>query len=182
MTEVIVDLVLLSLLGATAIAILRTKNLFAAAMLSGIYSLVSACIFVVLDAVDVAFTEAAVGAGIATILMLGSLALTGHDHAVARTTSLLPTLVVLVTSGVLIYGTLDMPRFGDANAPIHLHVAPHYLELSGAEIGVPNVVTSVLASYRGYDTLGEVTVIFTASVAVVALIGRRRRKLDKEIS
>ena len=41
--------------------------------------------------------------------------------------------------------------------------------------GIPNVVTSVLASYRGYDTLGEVTVIFTAGIAVLLLLGNWRR-------
>ena len=59
-------------------------------------------------------------------------------------------------------------------------MVPRYLEASGAEIGVPNVVTSVLASYRGYDTLGEVTVIFTAGIGVMVLIGRSRRRRDKD--
>ena len=71
---------------------------------------------------------------------------------------------MIVTGGFLVYGTLDMPPFGDADDPVHKHVAPRYLEQSGSEIGVPNVVTSVLASYRGYDTLGETAVVFTAGV------------------
>jgi multicomponent Na+:H+ antiporter subunit B len=57
-------------------------------------------------------------------------------------------------------------------------VAPRYIEESGDEIGVPNIVTSVLASYRGYDTLGEVTVIFTAACGVLVLLGRSRRRSD----
>ena len=65
-----VDIALLVLLGITAFSIIRQKNLFAAVMMAGIYSLLSAALFVVMDAVDVAFTEAAVGAGISTILML----------------------------------------------------------------------------------------------------------------
>ena len=67
---------LLSLLAVTALAAIRLRNLFAVVMLSGIYSLLSAAFFVVMDAVDVAFTEAAVGAGVATVFMLGALALT----------------------------------------------------------------------------------------------------------
>jgi len=62
-------------------------------------------------------------------------------------------------------------------------VAPRYLEESGTEIGIPNVVTSVLASYRGYDTLGETAVIFTAGVGVLVLLGsarRLRRKREKD--
>ena len=80
----VVDVTLLILLSVTALAIIRQRNLFAAIMLAGIYSLLSAGLFVVMDAVDVAFTEAAVGAGISTILVLGTLALVGHDHAVSH--------------------------------------------------------------------------------------------------
>jgi multicomponent Na+:H+ antiporter subunit B len=69
-----------------------------------------------------------------------------------------------------------MPNFGDPNAPIHHHVAPRYIEDSGREVVVPNIVTSILASYRGYDTLGEVTVIFTAACGVLVLLGRARRR------
>ena len=81
----------------------------------------------------------------------------------------------MVTGAALVYGTLDMPRWGDPSAPVHGHVAPRYIEASPDEIGIPNMVTSVLASYRGYDTLGEVTVIFTAGVGVLILIGIARR-------
>ena len=49
-----------------------------------------------------------------------------------------------------------------------------YIIESGNEIGIPNLVTSVLASYRGYDTLGEITVIFTACIGVLILLGRSK--------
>ena len=148
-------------------------------MLSGIYSLLSAGLFVTLDAVDVAFTEAAVGGGISTVLLLGTLALTGEDSKPRRERWRIALPVVLITGGALIYGTLDMPRYGDPNAPIHQHVVPRYIQDSGQETGLPNIVTSVLASYRGYDTMGEVTVIFTAGIGVMVQLGaatRRRRR------
>ena len=100
--------------------------------------------------------------------------------------------MLLATGALLIYGTLDMPRYGDPTAPINQHVANRYIEKSGAEIGLPNIVTSVLASYRGYDTFGETAVVFTAAVGVLAIIGRskggsmptstvaRRRKEDED--
>jgi multicomponent Na+:H+ antiporter subunit B len=73
-----------------------------------------------------------------------------------------------------------MPNYGDPDAPIHQHVAPTYLADSKPKTGIPNVVTVVLASYRGYDTLGEVTVIFTAGICVMVLLqGRRRRRKAK---
>jgi len=158
------------------IAIARLRNLFAVVMLTGIFSLLGAAIYVIMDAVDVAFTEAAVGAGISTVLMVGTLALTTHVEKVTPDASTIASgLLVLLTGGVLIYGTLDMPRYGDPKAPVHQHVAPRYLQESGKEVGLPNVVTSVLASYRGFDTLGEVFVIFTAAAGVLAILGRSRR-------
>jgi multicomponent Na+:H+ antiporter subunit B len=175
--------VLVFFLAVTALAIMRLRSLFAIVMLSGIYSLFAAGIFVQLDAVDVAFTEASVGAGMSTVLMLGTLALTGRHEKVPRHMPLLPLIVVLATGAALIYGTLDMPHYGDANAPINKHVAPLYLREAPKTTGVPNVVTGVLASYRGYDTLGETTVIFTAGIGVLLLLGgalRRRRRRGRE--
>lgn len=175
-TVEIVDIALLVLLAVTGITIIRQKNLFAAVMLAGIYSLLSAGLFVVMDAVDVAFTEAAVGAGISTVLMLGTLALVGYKerepkHAWAIE-DWIPLVVVLITGAALIYGTSDIPPFGDPDNPIHHHVADHYLEESYHEIHIPNVVTSVLGSYRGYDTMGETAVIFAAMVGVLLLLAR----------
>ena len=181
MTEAIVNILLLAFMAATVLLIVRLHRMFAVVMLGGIYSLMAATMFVVLDAVDVAFTEAAVGAGISTVLLLGALALTGDKEKPAPQHRLLSLLVVAATGAALIYGTLDMPHYGDPNAPIHQHVAPTYIAESVPKTTVPNVVTAVLASYRGYDTLGEVTVIFTAGVGVMLLLGRRRRqKKDTE--
>ena len=77
---------------------------------------------------------------------------------------------------MLVYGTLGLPAFSDPEAPIHKHVAPRYINESLKETGVPNVVTAVLASYRGYDTLGETTVVFPAGIGVIALLRQRKRK------
>ena len=181
MIDSVVDITLLSLIAIHAIAIIRMRNLFAVIMLFGGFSFLSAGLFVVMDAADVAFTEAAVGAGISTVLMLATLALTYtpdvvKEEKIPTHKPWLPLIVVLITGALLIYGTWDIPAFGDANAPAQKHVAPYYLEKSLPETGVPNVVTAVLASYRGFDTLGEVTVIFTAGIAVLLLLGGRRKR------
>jgi len=177
MIEAIIDFVLLAMMAITGLGLVWIRNLFAVVMLSGIFSLLAAVLYVVLDAVDVAFTEAAVGAGIATVLGLATLAATRIEiESPPRRQRAGPLLLVMITGSVLLYGTLDMPRFGDPNAPIHRHVAPRYIQESAEEVGPPNIVTSVLASYRGYDTLGEVTVIFTAAAGVLALLGRGRRR------
>ena len=76
--EGLLDIVLLGFLAVTALAAVRLRDLFAVVMLFGIYSLLAAGLFVVMDAVDVAFTEAAVGAGISTALFLGAMVLTSR--------------------------------------------------------------------------------------------------------
>ena len=170
---------LLSFLAVMAIGILRLRNLFAVVMLSGIYSLLSAGLFVALDAVDVAFTEAAVGGGIATLLMLGTLALTTDREKLPEgRLQIFPLLAVVVTGALLIYGTLDMPGYGDPAAPIHQHVAPRYIAEAERETSVPNVVTAILASYRGFDTMGELAVIFTAGIGVILLLGGARKRRE----
>jgi multicomponent Na+:H+ antiporter subunit B len=85
---------------------------------------------------------------------------------------------------VIVWGTLVLPPFGTADSIIHRHVAPRYLAESIKDTNVPNVVTSVLADYRGYDTLGETTVIFTAGIGVLLLLrgSRRRGRADEEKS
>lgn len=81
-------------------------------------------------------------------------------------------LVALLTGGLLIYGTKDMPKWGDPNSPASLHVTPRYIEKTIEETATPDMVTSVLADYRGYDTLGETTVIFSAGIACLLLLRR----------
>ncbi|MGB1928405.1 MAG: DUF4040 domain-containing protein [Mariniblastus sp.] len=183
---------ILALLAATAVTVARIRNLWAAVMFTGIYSFLSASWMLILDAPDVAFTEAAVGAGITTILMLATLSLTPRRQRKSGRLSsedfeerpskspLLPLLIVTITGCALVYGTFDMPHFGDPNAPIQVYPNPSFVEKSQPDMhGLPNVVTAVLASYRGYDTLGETAVIFTAGIAVLLIL---RKNTDDQSS
>jgi multicomponent Na+:H+ antiporter subunit B len=88
---------------------------------------------------------------------------------------LIALIAVCLTGALLIYGTVDMPHWGDPGSPASLHVSPRYIEKTMEETAVPNMVTSVLADYRGYDTLGETTVIFTAGIACILLMRRFSR-------
>jgi len=185
----------------TAVMVARLTNLFAAAMLTGMFSLLSACLFTLMDAVDVAFTEASVGAGISTVLILGTLALTSKTEY-QQPTRMLPFIVVALTGFALVVGTFDMPKYGSPDAKIHTQVSKHYLEREfkafkqaqaahgpdapktaephPKQVGLQNLVTSVLASYRSYDTLGETAVVFTAGVGVMLLLLGRRRPEDDD--
>lgn len=163
--------VLLTLLVVTAIAIVVTPNLFVAVMLMSIFSLLMAATFFLLDAADVALTEAAIGAGMSTILFLGALALIAEREAQTQARrSWLPLAVIALTACTLIFATFDKPRLGDPAAPVHQHVAPWYLEQTPVLMEISNVVTAVLASFRAYDTLGEVLVILTAGLGVMLIL------------
>ena len=87
------------------------------------------------------------------------------------------TLLALLAglAALLIFVETDLPDRGDPQSPANQHVSPEYLARSEEEIGMPNVVTAVLADYRGYDTLGETLVIFTAGLAAVLVLMRRGR-------
>ena len=180
--ETLVAVVLLTFLVVIAIGIIVLRDLLAAVILLGMYSLVAAGAFVVMDAVDVAFTEAAVGAGISTILFLGALSFTKHEQKPRSHDSVLAMIFVVITGGLLIYGSLDMPHYGRADSPAQSHpeLAERFIYQSADEVGPPNLVTSVLASYRGYDTLGETVVVFAAGIAVLSLLGLKRRRPEDE--
>jgi multicomponent Na+:H+ antiporter subunit B len=113
--------------------------------------------------------------------MLATLALTkDYQEKKPAHRARIPLLVVLITGAALVYGTYDIPSFGDPQSPAQQHLKSRYIDQSGEEIGIANTVTAVLASYRGYDTLGEVVVIFTAGIGVILLIGGRLRSRDEK--
>lgn len=178
MTEVMINIFLVSLMVVIAILVLRTRRLFAAIVMAGAYSLISAAMFVNLDAVDVAFTEAAVGAGISTVLLLAAMArLPAEEKPAPMRFSLMigPLVVCLVAGGLLMTAVIALPPFGAADAPAHIHVAPRFLSESYDALHIPNVVTTVLASYRGFDTLGETIVIFAAGLGVLLLLAGKTK-------
>ena len=179
--ETVIIGTLLVMMAVVTVVIAVQRNLFSVVILSGVYSFLMATVLVALDAVDVAMTEAAVGAGISTVLFLSALYLSRGEEMKPLHKPLLPLVVALATGAALIYATVDLPAFSDPGAPMHQHVAPRYINEGLRETGVPNIVTAVLASYRGYDTLGETTVVFTAGIGVIVLL-RRLRSRKKEPS
>ncbi|MCB1377218.1 MAG: DUF4040 domain-containing protein [Alphaproteobacteria bacterium] len=174
--EIYINAVLLSLLVFITIAIIRQRSLFGVVLLAGAYSFLIASMMIVLDAVDVAMTEAAVGAGISTVVLLATLHLTKTREYPQPRPALVPFFVTVFTGAALVWGTFTLPPFGEADTPMHQNTAPKYLDDAKDHRVAPNVVTAVLADYRGYDTLGETTVIFTAGMGIMMLLRARRRK------
>ncbi len=174
----LVDMGLLVVLSVSALMLVRCNSPLNTIILNALYSFTICSLFVIMDAVDVAFTEAAVGAGISTVLFLCVIHPDDESGRLFVWPGPLATVVALATGLLLVFGTFDMPLYGDPQVPVHTHLVTRFLEDSGTEIGIPNVVTSVLASYRGYDTLGEVVVVFTAGTSVLILLAAGHARQD----
>ncbi|MBI2831329.1 MAG: hypothetical protein HYX79_03635 [Chloroflexi bacterium] len=80
--------------------------------------------------------------------------------------------VMALFLALMLYATTGLPLRGEPQAPANAHVSPYYIEKTIEETGTPNIVTSVLADYRGYDTLGETTVILAAGLACLLILRR----------
>ncbi len=81
------------------------------------------------------------------------------------------TIALLMIAAVpFLIAVAALPLHGAGDTPVHTHVSARYLEQGAEEAGASNLVTGVLLNYRSLDTAGEVTVIFTAFAAVLAVL------------
>jgi multicomponent Na+:H+ antiporter subunit B len=167
---------LVAAVAATALATALLRDVLAAVIVFAAYSLGMALLYTLLLAPDVGLTEAVIGAGVTTILLLLTIAKTvrpGGDRVVERVD---PQAAVVCGALGLVFGLtlVDLPAVGDPASPILSYepVTGHYLTESYHETHVKNTVTAVLAAYRGFDTFGEATVVFAAGVAAMVVLGR----------
>jgi multicomponent Na+:H+ antiporter subunit B len=169
------EILLLILLLVTAGGAILMKDLMSAILLFGCYSFFLALVWAWLGAVDVAFVEVVVGAGLATVLFLLTLFGTApKDGRLRRPPPPVAALIALPLLGALmLYAASDMPVFGDPHSPANTHISPTYLQRSYQDTQTPNVVTSVLMDYRSLDTMIETVVIFTAGIACILLLRRK---------
>jgi multicomponent Na+:H+ antiporter subunit B len=168
---------LLVLLVVLAFAAVRAADLLIAVVLLGAYGFVMSLIWAGIGAVDVAFTEAVVGAGASTVLLLAGLLRTSRRRSVPERPLRWIALAITVATGAALLGlTAALPPLGDPSAPASVHVSPRYLTRTLEETATPNAVTSVLADYRGYDTLLETTVILTAGLGAWLLLAPARNR------
>ena len=182
--EIIINAFLVSLMLVIAIFVINTRKVISTILLTGTYSLVAALMFVSLDAVDVAFTEASVGAGISTILFLAALSYLPKEEKEEKFNirNIYALSTCIIVAGLLIWASYDLPLVGQIDNPVQTHLARDFIDGSRNHIGIPNVVTSILASYRGYDTFGETVVIYTAGIAVLVLLHNNTLKKNKSSS
>ncbi|USZ68680.1 DUF4040 domain-containing protein [Halorussus salilacus] len=167
------ELTLLGFVLATALATAVLRDVLGSIIAFAAYSLGMAVIWVVLRAPDVGLTEAAVGAGVTTVLFLLTIAKTVRPSGQRTIERLdLPALgVALALVGVLATTLGALPPVGGAETPVATsEVTAYYLDNAYEEAGVKNAVTAVLAAYRGFDTLGEAVVVYAAGVGILVVL------------
>ena len=177
MTAALNALFLLLLLGLAVLAI-RARRLLTAVVVLGAYGFVLALIWANLGAVDVSFTEAVVGAGISTVFVLAALRRTGEHEREPGATQFRAggALALLALGTILVVAKSDLPHIGAADSPPQTHLSPYYIRHAYEQTHTPNIVSAVLADYRGYDTMLETGVVFTAAMASLLILGIGERK------
>jgi multicomponent Na+:H+ antiporter subunit B len=167
---------LLAFVVLTALATALARDVLAAVIVFGAYSLGMAALYTFYRAPDVALTEAAISAGVTTVLLLLTLAKTTRiDHEAALESVNLPAVGAV---GLLFVGLLltmgDVPAVGSPDAPVwsNAEVTQWYLSESYAQTGVENTVMAVLAAFRGFDTFGEAVVVFAGGIASLIVLHR----------
>ena len=167
------------LLAGGLVMLTRARNLYAAMIAMSVYSALMAIGFSVLEAVDVSFTEAVVGSSISTILVMLLLRRVDPFSLTqsSRVRKLLGACAALGITAVFLYGLSGIAPFGDPQAPPQVHVSPYYVENSMTDMKTPNTVTTVLAGYRGFDTLIETAVVLTAALACMLILGIRDTRI-----
>ena len=173
-----VGIALVAFLVVTAIATALVRDVLGAIIIFGAYSLGMALLYTLLLAPDVALTEAAIGAGVTTILLLVTIAKTTRPSGEKVLASIdWPAVAVTGALAVVLaatVGSIPTDNFVGELTPVigNPDVTGHYVEMTYAETGVQNAVTAVLAAYRGFDTFGEAVVVFAAGVAVLVVLQR----------
>ncbi|QIO22522.1 DUF4040 domain-containing protein [Haloarcula sp. JP-L23] len=175
MTLTVLEGTLLLFILGCALGAALLRDTLASVMSFAAYSLGVSILWLILQAPDVGLTEAAVGAGIMTVLLLVALANTVTPNADRLLESINPRTLVLVGGFVLVMGATvpALPAIGDPTAPVvGGEVTQYYLDNAYKQTDVKNAVTAVLAAYRGFDTLGEAVVVFAAGVAALTVLRR----------
>lgn len=169
------DAALFLVMIVTAVLALRTRDLLAAVGLMSVFSLTAALLFTGMQALDVTFVEAGLGAGVTGVLLIAAVARTTREAAPPQRArrGAVVAIPIVVLLGIVWVTTWGLPDRGQVDAPASRGAAPVYIERSLADTETPNVVAAILADYRGHDTLGETLVIVTSAAGVAVVLMRR---------
>lgn len=159
----------------TCIWLAISNNLFESAILMSIFSLSIGICYLFMDAPDVAMTESALGSCLSTAVFINLIKIVGEKVPKVRIVHLLPAIILcLLLFCILAWTSTDLPEFGNINAAIHNGASKYYLENTKNDIDIPSIVAAILASYRGFDTLGETTVILLAGISCLFILPKKK--------
>ncbi|MFK8039740.1 MAG: DUF4040 domain-containing protein [Rickettsiaceae bacterium] len=180
-------IIISSMLALVSIALVATNNLLGSVILMSFFSLLISLSYLLMDAPDVAMTEVALGAALSTAVLLNIIRTTSNKnesylnflnlkHYYLK--HILALILCICLGLVLIFIGAELPSYGSSDAAIHNHISQYYIKYAKLEIDIPSMVAALLASYRGYDTLGETSVVLIAGLSVVLILSKCQNKKD----
>lgn len=171
------------LLVVVLVKLIFSSSIIELIVITSVFSLLIGICYLLMDAPDVAMTETALAGCLSTCILLKLLRLINekelHEQTeknVHTTLAFILCVVFLVTFSVVI---VDLPNYGDALSPVNSYVGKYYIENTKHDIGIPSFVAGILASYRGYDTLGETLVILIAGLGVLMVLNSAKENINK---
>jgi multicomponent Na+:H+ antiporter subunit B len=165
-------------LSVTTISIIYSSTIIGTILLMSTSSLLITLCYLMMDAPDIAMTEAALGACLSTAVMLGFAK--NIDYEISHTppkTKFFALLLCTAIAFIIIYGIGDLTPYGAYNPSLQSHINNYYIKNTATDIGIPSFVAAILASYRGYDTLGETTVILTAAICILLILKKTKKNV-----
>ena len=181
-----IEILLMVLVVLLAFISLWIRDLVSAVVVFGAYSFLMCLIWTGMGAVDVAFTEAAVGAGVSTVFFIAVLFNTTRRikfNPLDITTKLFAGVLCVVFGYLLFLGVSDLPMWGSPESPVNSGMSSYYIEEAYHDTKVPNLVTAVLADYRAFDTMFETCVVFIAMLGIFMLLKKMKMTLlSKKLS
>jgi len=165
----------------TCLRLIVSKSLTESIIVMSVFSLFIGICYLFMDAPDVAMTETALGACLSTCVLLNLVKIVGEEgETPQRSKIIFASILCLVFIVTLSWASFDLPLFGTEDSPLQTHLTKYYLENTRTDIAIPSVVAAILASYRGYDTLGETTVILIAGLAVLVILSRKKQSRERK--
>lgn len=162
------------------INISRTNNIIPLILYMSASSIVITICYLLMDAPDVAMTEAALGACLSTTILLCCGEILKKENFTKHKLSFITLIGCIILGVLMLYAGVDLPSYGDTQTPMHQHINKHFIEHTQKDIGITSFVAAILASYRGYDTLGETTVILTALFSVFCIINTNNKDVTEQ--
>jgi len=163
------------LLVIISVKLIFSKNLLENTINLSAFSLLIGLSYLLMDAPDVAMTEVALGACFSTCIYLSFLTLLGSlGKTSLKQTRIISSLIICTAFIVILsYVGIDLPLYGAEDSSLQTHISQYYIDHTAQDIAVPSFVAAILASYRGYDTLGETAVILIAGISVLLMFSQK---------